>query len=95
MIHYSFDFPYQIDRATKVERCENFGCHNIIKEGDIFYLVPTQLIVNKKVVWQKLCSKCVQVYFKGLLGDLKKKVLSVKLDLGNAEMVAERNGEGF
>ena len=95
MIHYSFDFPYQIEKATKVEKCENFDCHNIIKEGDIFYLVPTQMIVAKKVVWQKLCAKCVQVYFKGLLGDLRKKVLSVKLYLGNAEIVEERDGEGF
>ena len=95
MIIYSFDFPYQINKAIKVERCEIFGCYNIIKEGDIFYLVPTQLIVDKKVIWQKLCCKCVQVYFKGLLGDLKKKVLNVKLDLGNAEIVEEKNGEGF
>ncbi len=95
MIYYSFDFPYQIEKAVKVERCENFGCHNIIKEGDIFYKVPTQLIVAKKVAWQNLCAKCVQEYFRGLVKDLKTKVLNVKIDLRNAELVAERNGEGF
>jgi hypothetical protein len=95
MIYYSFDFPYQVIKATRSYRCENFGCYNNIKEEEIYWSVPTQLIVNKKQTWQNLCSKCVQVYLKELMGYLNKKVLNVKCDLGLAEMTIEKSGEGF
>lgn len=95
MIYYSFDFPYQIIKSTRTYRCENQDCFNIIKERDIYWNVPTQLVVNKNLVWQCLCAKCVQVYFKELIRNLASKALDVRNDLGKAEMLAEEDRSDF